>query len=176
MEILTTIWAFLGDNTAEIIAFCALLFTAYQFMVSRHHNKLMVTPHLCLETNYEISDKEYEWEVILKNSGIGPAIINKLAILIDGKELNEVELKKLQTIIEGFLEKPIKGFMFNIYSSGYAIGEKEDDILLSFVVPVNISTKINELENKLDKIDVYIEYKSLYGREYTFDSRIQKNK
>ena len=115
-------------------------------MVSRHHNKLMVTPHLCIEMNPVIIDKEYEWEVILKNSGIGPAFIQKLTILIDGKELKEVDFNNLQTSIENWLEKPVRGFMFNVFRSGYAISEKEDDILLSFMVPVNIPTKINELE------------------------------
>lgn len=176
MGIIEIIWRFFGDNSAEIIAFCALLFTVYQFRAARHHNKLMVTPHLCIETNTEVSNQEYEMEILLKNSGIGPAVVKKFTILLDGKDLGEVDLNKMRSIVDDLLKKNTKGFTFKTYKSGYVMSEKDDDVLLNFIIPINLSTNIKELEKELDKLDLYIEYESLYGSQYTFDSRTQKNK
>jgi len=134
----------------------------------------MVTPHLALETNFGHGDKEYEAEVVLRNNGIGPAFINNFKVLLDGRELNRNEIRNMRSIIQDYYNKSTKEFEFNVFSNGSSISEKETETVLFFVLPTSLADNDQKLEAKLDKIDFYIEYKSLYGQKYVFDSRFKK--
>ncbi len=66
---------FIGEYAAEIIALCALIFTAWNIYIQRKHNILSVRPHLarfvCSDHNGEIGTAKFE----LINNGLGPAFI-----------------------------------------------------------------------------------------------------
>lgn len=169
-------WQFIGNNAAEIIALCALVFTAYQLSVTRKHNKLMVKPHLCLSTNTYADDDGFEFEALIKNNGIGPAVIKKYKLFLDKKELSNTELDSLESIVRNQLQRAVTGFGFIKLNVDYVISEKGEELFLNFTVPTNLNTSLEELKKSIDKFDVYIEYQSIYGQTYTFDSQLQRDK
>lgn len=175
-SIIESIWTLLGDNAAETIALCALLLTVYQFIATRKHNRLMVTPHLCLSTNTSQSDSEYEFEALIKNNGIGPAIIKAFKLYINDKELSVPEIDDLRFKIQDLLQRTINGFSFIVFNIDYVVSEKDEELFLYFSIPIKLNTNVNEFKDQLNKIDLYIEYQSMYGQTYTFDSRIQRKK
>ncbi len=56
-----------------IVAITALLFSGWQLLVQRGHNKLSVKPLLVLEHQW----KDGIRMIFLKNVGLGPAIVNR---------------------------------------------------------------------------------------------------
>lgn len=83
---LSGIWNWLGTNTAEIIASCALVFTTYQAYLSRKHNRISVRPKLALQAERNSQNHTGSIIINLSNSGLGPAEINSYTLELDGKE------------------------------------------------------------------------------------------
>ena len=78
---LATIVAWSRENYEAVVAGCALFLTAYQTHTTRKHNRLSVRPRLVVTSHLEPIETHlpalmYQVRVVLKNAGLGPAIIN----------------------------------------------------------------------------------------------------
>ena len=89
------IWNWLSNNVINVLALCALGLTFWQAYISRVHNKLSVRPHLTLF--FDNSTGGQEFHILLNNNGVGPALIRKSTLIIDG---HEIEGNSLQDKID----------------------------------------------------------------------------
>jgi len=87
---------------AMFTAFMALIVSIYEGYEIRKHNRLSVRPHLITEINIKGIRQE---SIIIKNGGLGPAIINEFEIFANGKKMkswndamNEIKLTKFSSL------------------------------------------------------------------------------
>lgn len=71
-----------------IIALCALGFTVYQAWLTRRHNPLAVMPHLDWSRARRRDENGLALRLLLKNTGIGPAIIQRRAFFFNGATIS----------------------------------------------------------------------------------------
>ncbi|MBA3037825.1 MAG: hypothetical protein FP814_15205 [Desulfobacterium sp.] len=165
---ITTIWKFMGNNVAEIIATCALLFTAFQAYCARKHNTLSVKPHLALSVS---TTKEADASIFsskLVNNGLGPAVIKKSNYLFD-----ESHIKNAFETHE-YLKNTLKEQEFRLSASvifeGQHIPAGESIILLEIRVPVNENLNEDDIEDDikdtLSKFSIGVQYESIYGKKF----------
>lgn len=83
-------------------AFMALIVSIYEGYEIRKHNRLSVRPHLITEINIKGVRQE---SIIIKNGGLGPAIIKEFEIFANGKKMkfwndamNEIKLTKFSSL------------------------------------------------------------------------------
>tara|TARA_R110002051_G_scaffold181774_1_gene251293 strand:+ start:66439 stop:66885 length:447 start_codon:yes stop_codon:yes gene_type:complete len=87
---------------AMFTAFMALIVSIYEGYEIRKHNRLSVRPHLITEINIKGVRQE---SIIIKNGGLGPAIIKEFEIFANGKKMkfwndamNEIKLTKFSSL------------------------------------------------------------------------------
>lgn len=156
---------FLAEQSAEIIALCALFFTAWQAFIQRNHNKISVKPYLCIFTTRDTHNEMGRLQVLLINNGLGPAFINKFQIFIKGQEC------EAETAIEATLGRLAVNSSHTILDDGYAISHNETKVLLSVTFKTKNWEDIDATEEKLNKLDLLIRYSSAYGKQYALDTR-----
>lgn len=167
---ITTIWKVVGDNAAEIIALCALFYTAFQAHATRKHNKLSVKPHITTFSHNYMSPGQVELTSELMNNGLGPAVIKSYKIFQDEIELeiqNSAQVgEKLKEILSG------KTFdhTATIINHGYQVPAGEQRVIFSVTFPINESQTIEDFQEKLEGLSITIEYESIYGQRFKYDS------
>ena len=160
--------------TSISIAVTALFITLYEVHATRKHNKLSVSPKLTFYGE-EATDK-YNFQLQLKNEGLGPAIITSFRIIIDNETIDinsspkswssffdKLAIKKpnhYKTVISPNATLGINGSI-NILYFEY-MGNKDDEIFLK------------NFKKRLPDIKFICEYKSMYGcKEFAeFDGRL----
>lgn len=164
------------SNVEEVLSVCsfvvalsALLFTAWQFIVQRKHNRISVKPHLIRTSRTSKRDNSVSLEVILINNGLGPAYINNFQIFHKGQVCDpNAELKN----VFGDL---IRNSSFTILGDDYAISEKESVVLLSICFTFKTESEVDAVSRKIDEFDILIEYSSAYEKIKPLDSRTKIN-
>lgn len=81
---------------ATIIAVASLAVSIYEGRATRRHNRLSVRPFLRLATTFRTGDTA---GLLLTNAGLGPAVITKTLLWLDGTligEFNEVNVNKVR--------------------------------------------------------------------------------
>ena len=105
-------WQVLVGISTTIIALCALLFTIWQGIQVRKHNRLSCRPHLTTWTHSEEEKGQYSVELI--NNGLGPALIEQFLVKVDGKvvpgEGTEPVEKALEILFPNFHYKSHHSF------------------------------------------------------------------
>ncbi len=155
------LFKFTGEHAATIIAILALLFTIYQGYLTRRHNRLSVKPFLNFTNKYDANNIiQY---CILKNSGLGPAIITNIKVYIpELKKTFEKDAYALEQALEeiGALGK----YQYLNLSLNEPIGEGEElDYLIKHPYPEN---------PELQPVVIYISYKSIYGERLNVENII----
>lgn len=155
---------FLSQYSAEIIALCALFFTAWQACIQRSHNKISVKPLLITHTARHKNNQIGMLELTLTNSGLGPAFIDEFSVLRDGTECNfEEEIKKV-------LGPLADNSSHTLLSAGYAMPHNGSVVLLSVNLPATSWQDMDDLDKKLNVLDLVIKYSSAYGDRFTLDT------
>ncbi len=171
MESAINIWNLIGENVAEVIALCALLFTAYQAHATRHHNRLSVKPHLCTFVNRSQNPGVGILAISLQNNGLGPALINDYKIYLDGKHLEIKNSKEFEKILEDMIGKYKFNHFVTVFGDDYAMPAKERKDILAVQFKIDGEKCFDEIEEKLNHFDVVVSYKSMYGEPGSYDSR-----
>lgn len=171
MECIVKLVNFIGNHAAEIIALCALLFTGYSTYATRRHDRLSVKPHLTTFVHRSQKPGEGFLAISLLNNGLGPALIDSYEILIDGSPL------KIKNSNEA--EKPLREVLgsLNFNHSVTVLGkqysmpanERKDILILQFEAKTN--TDFESVEEKLNRFDLVVKYRSMYGKSFEYDSR-----
>ena len=149
--------------SAVFVSLCALVFTIWQARQTVKHNKLSVRPFL---SHTQIKDIDSEGQPIfssvLKNSGIGPAVIKDFILLYNGEEVSKNSISDFIDFLHEIFGNDIEWFYSFFPDSIVAIDESFD----LFIVSGESAIK------KATEIDIIIRYKSIYGDEiFTLDTQ-----
>ncbi|MBI5203795.1 MAG: hypothetical protein HZA11_02635 [Nitrospirae bacterium] len=158
---------------SSIIALCALLFSFWQGHITRKHNRISVKPHL---TTWEESNpQEGHYKVALHNNGIGPALIKNFTIKVDGEIIEGEKTEKIEKALEILF--PNLGYTSNHswFQEGYAMSANEGKTIveISFQNPEKVNPSV--VKSAIERADVIVEYESMYGEKFTFDSKKLKS-
>ena len=147
-----------------IIAVVALVVAVWQGVITRRHNRLSVTPYLVVACM--VKSRKPQIELSLANRGLGPALIRKIRVKIDGEYVsNNVDLwlEHLKT-----LDIPWEYSQVDFPHEGSFIAADSKQSLL--VVEIN-NDNFNSLElykQLKERFQIEIDYESIYGEEYKF--------
>lgn len=170
---------FLSGHAEAVIAVCALAFTVYQAFLSRRHNRLSVTPHLAIFPNTHSAVSQGVVSVELLNNGLGPAIIKNYQVYFDNRLIADCDHKKLTGFFENLdLIKGQKNVDHHLTTLGQnyamAAGDKKQIVAIKF--PKATKEDIEKYETLLDRFDLVVKYKSMYGKKFTLSTVEEKKK
>lgn len=161
-------WEAIAGFCAVIVALCALWLTISEGRESRKHNKLSVKPHLTTWTSSAAASGRYSVDVI--NNGIGPALIKNFQICVDGMAVEGLGVG----VIENALKKLFPGAAYEAkqgyLAPGYVMSAKERRPVVDIVFLGQPVPKYEEMAQAEKRIRLVIEYESMYGEEYRYDS------
>lgn len=164
VEILKCVWDFLGENVASIIAACAMAITFWQGWLSRKHNELSVSPELGIHWSLNHEPGEIIFE--LKNSGLGPAKIHSYNCKVLGKEISKGD--KNLDMVKLFKKNGYPGVAtvgISIIPGGTYVKEGATSMLLEVKgLPGSSHFDRKDADEIMHKIEIHIEYSSLYGK------------
>lgn len=144
------------------IALTALAVAIWQGILMRRHNRLSLRPHLTFRQMMSEANPQFSLELL--NNGLGPAIIRRFQVLIDGKREEHFEAQGWMALLD------------LIGLKGRAIGTscEPDEFLASGQSlqlikyesqPTPIETR--ELRKALRRIEIHIGYQSVYTDRYS---------
>jgi hypothetical protein len=145
-----------------IIALSVAITTIWQGVLTRRHNRLSVKPILRIDRN--AVKGEYA-SIILRNNGVGPAIINSVEFMVDGltipenvrdpwiEVLNRIGLSDTSIRIQTIISK-----------ESFSAGEKFE--LYKTINPVTEGKEINKIRTAVDRLTILIEYESVYEEQF----------
>lgn len=152
----------LGISTV-IIAVTAILFTWWQILILKKHNRLSVVPILDIEMNL-IPNNELDYRII--NFGIGVAAIKKIEIIIDGNRHTIDTSQKVNEILKILNINDIGIDAAIIHSEAY-IKPGGYLKLFSYFKDNQNETEIIKFINAMRNFQIEIKYESLYEVEKT---------
>ena len=152
--------------TAVLISIGTLLVFLYQTNLVRKQQYMSVFPYLEFE-NHALYSKEYK--LVLKNKGIGPALIISRSVVINDKEYDLDLGMYLEERIT--LEDTMDLLVSNI-SQGNLISEKESVELVA-IQPNTSNSGMEKLHGLIynDSVEFVVQYESVYGERWKVSSR-----
>lgn len=164
---------FISDITLSLsaifVAACALGATLYFSYKTHQHNKLSVKPLISVTTKTDLAKGYFELKLV--NTGIGPAIIDKLT-----RRYNDIEFKTHVDFInhlaieEKYLCKDENRIWGSAVNSKYGLAVKESiDIIKVEGWDEDEATK---LFTKIKGTKIEIKYHTLYNEYNTHESSI----
>jgi len=140
-----------------IIAISALVVSIWQVQMAQRHNKLSVKPYLRFQlSDSDFGDEDFNHQLRLINSGMGPAIINSIDYEVEGRTTRDFVEALVLSGVTGTIGK----HFITTYDPGDVIEEKTQSVLFG----------INDISKKSKTIRIKVVYESLYGD--SFESEI----
>lgn len=167
------VWDFLGDNAANVIAVCAVLFAAYQARLMKIHNRLSVRPRLDRFGEFVAgaNGTESEYTVILRNNGLGPAIISGWKVFLDGKEQALPTAKDVDRFVKTLVPESMRTTTTFI-GKNQVLRASDALVLLKLTLPPMSAEERSILDARIGRIDLVVEYASMYEeRQPPLDTR-----
>ncbi|MCC6726619.1 MAG: hypothetical protein IT258_19110 [Saprospiraceae bacterium] len=153
---------------ASIVSVCALGVSWYQVQLSRQQQLASVWPYLSISGNGTANEKEQAWGIKVTNNGLGPAIIERVELRLDGKTLpSDVFMETLRTENTKTDSLLRLDFTSNDIGSGsvYAAGFTEDWVKFLQVFEGRPPSKTAS-SVYLPRVSLSIYYKSLYDEHW----------
>lgn len=166
METLYSVLCWLGTYSSTIIALCALVFTAYQAVATRKHNKLSVKPHL---TTFSKSNPD-SFTVQLSNNGLGPAIIRNYVLEFDNKPYEFKDSDEATKYLRELLGDLVGELKVAILINGHAISAKDNIDILDITYKHKDHNEFEKLKTIIKRMALRVEYQSIYGNKFTYHS------
>ncbi|MFL1404376.1 hypothetical protein ACJO2E_03395 [Marinobacter sp. M1N3S26] len=104
-------------------------------------------------------------QVLLINNGLGPAYVNQFQIYHKGKQCEP------EAALSAALGELSKNSTRTILGNDYAMPANEKKVLLAITFPATSDEEIASVEEKIDTLDLVIDYSSAYEKMAPFDSR-----
>ena len=149
--------------SAILVGLCALVVSIYEANIFRQQQKASVWP--CLEFSFSTGDG---FSYILKNKGVGPAIIKWVCVKVDGESVKSWG-EYLHNIFDG---DSVKLNFRTSFISDRVISADEEIKLLSFDDPVAIHRVISQM----DRVSFEICYRSIFEDYWIIKSDSSGNK
>ena len=165
-------WQVIIGISSVVIAICAIVVSIRHGVQTRRHNKLSYKPHL---TTWMDSDKDKAfYSVELINNGLGPALIEKFTIKVDGEVMPGKQTEPIEKAMELLLpglnyEKFYKAFLGK--GSSMAAKDKHTIVAIQFSQPYPNHELVEEVFNRAD---IEIAYKSFYGEPFLLSTEDEK--
>lgn len=151
------------------IALSALVVTIWQGILMRRHNRLSLRPHLAFKQTMSEANPQFVLELL--NNGVGPAIIKRFQVLLDEKREEHFEAQGWMALLDlvGLKGKAICGV---IEADEFLAAGQALQIVKYESLPSPVGTR--ELREALRRIEIHVEYQSVYGDRYSthFDVQI----
>jgi len=165
----TLTWQVVTGISSIFIAVCALFISVWHGIVARKHNRLSVRPHLTSWTDDHLNTKGlFRYRVM--NNGLGPALIEKIVLKVDGNEV----IGEGDELIKNALEILLPGRIYTYHSyyaffkKGYSMLPKEN-VVVAEVQFNPIFPNPKKFGERLEKqATLEITYKSFYGERFFF--------
>ena len=164
-----------GTNTQTIIsvasasvALAALFISLWNAWATRCHNRLSVRPNLSIIKH--ILPNSPQLRIIVRNNGLGPAIITGLHIFIDDSKQTFTRATHWQDIVA-------KLRIFGGTINGYAMHDTEslrpgDELLLLEIIDCTKTYNTQDIHTEIARLKIAIDYSSMYGD--TFIEKLRK--
>lgn len=167
-------WDFIGDNAANIIALTAAAVVALQAWLTREHNRLSVRPHLQthIETHTNYQEPAFYYSVELRNNGLGPAILNKWSVFVDGVEQPLPTGKDADSLIKGLIPNFLS-LRTRFFGPDEVMRANDSETILALKLPLMNTAELKDLDKQLSRLGLVVEYTSMYGeKRKPLDTRI----
>ena len=145
--------------SSVFIALSAFILSFRQARSTEKHNRLSLTPHLCITTLYD--QENVHLVADLENTGIGPAILKECLITIDGTEIKELPVDWIQIF---------DNFKFPGTVAGMNLGMDEfiqpgKKYLLLGLESVDKEMTKKDMAKLTQRVKILIKYESVYGEK-----------
>jgi hypothetical protein len=155
-------------------------------MLTRKHDRLSVRPFLFSHTKqyehakYEFADGSIgpalEVNSVLRNVGLGPAIIKKFEIFLDSEPLDILD----RAMVEAAMHDRVFGTHFErlglIHRLPHKFGlrAQDDYEFLHLILRLSSNADLKSFGESLRRFDVRVESESLYGEPEIHDTRLNE--
>ncbi|SMM98369.1 hypothetical protein SPONN_2281 [uncultured Candidatus Thioglobus sp.] len=155
-----------------VTSITAIWFTIKQSKETVRHNKLSLRPFLNAHVD---TTKENQVIVTVKNNGLGTALITKLLIYIDDKEVggrNQVKQAVFNVVNPNIYNYILKDYGL-IDDNGTALAKGDKFILLGYEIEKPHNHTLEDVKPYLRRLSMCIEYESLYEEKFTIPRSIE---
>ena len=151
--------------TGTITAVCALGLSIWEGTQSRRHDRLSVRP--LLSFNHEkLPDGR---ALLVKNNGLGPAILERFQIFVNGSPVNELQEGGWSEVVRLL---GIRGFAEYHYMVGDEVLDSgEERTVLRINCKGWSAAELDVLDNSLLLLKVRFDYKSMYHEHFHKSSK-----
>lgn len=156
--------------SAALIALLALLATAWQSALTRTHNRLSVRPVLVWEKNRTVTDLGTEVSYVVRNCGVGPAIVKDRFFTLAGQRF--VHEGDGAQVVEA-LATAVLAHRFNyrlrqhgLPASDSAIPPGGEHTVAAILFPAACSSTTDDILEATSDVSFTLRYESLYGEPY----------
>lgn len=162
---------FLRTNAALVVSALALFLTINSARATRKHNRLTVQPRLSTftKTNEYPAGGSTVHEITLSNSGLGPAVIKKYEVLLDGNPIEAEQPNDIFVVLAQALAAPFVPSLcsFGLLRKDYVMAK--DEVLKAATITILNATPA-QLE-ELKRVHLRVTYESAYGDSFTYDTK-----
>ena len=152
---------------ATVIALAALGLSVYQAMLSRQHARLSVRP--LLDSELHVSAARERFCLIVTNNGLGPAVIKRWQLLVDGKPYRDLGITRWEQLTDHLkLSKPVS---YSYFEPNSVLAPEESEELIGYAVTVYSREEADRFREAIRRLTIVIEYESMYREAFTFEFR-----
>jgi hypothetical protein len=157
-----------------VIATLALLATGWQAWLAYDHNRLSVRPLLVWHIGRENSPEGASITYVVKNLGLGPAVIKDRYFTKDGARFKPPEMatNEVPAFLDFVLGRQVQYQLkiFGLPGRGAAIPSQGEVVIGKLFFPNTRFEQLAALEELAGDIDFHIEYESMYRQRFTFSA------
>jgi hypothetical protein len=164
----------ISDWVSIFVATLAFGATWWQARINRKHNKISVTPMLVSGNHWERSPKELTVSFVVKNAGVGVALVSDRYFTFEGNRFNPLQA---DSTIEELCALAFKNFLqYHVAHTGL-FGKKARippgaELTIARIVFPNPHPDLREVVVGLtSKIEFHVNYECLYGEKFSFSNR-----
>lgn len=164
---------FNATNLSVFVASIVAIFSAYQALLLRKHNRLSVRPHITTWVRHSEKGGKHYLRLFLENNGLGTAIIKEFKLKFDGKELGaNKEIPALVREIRALVadEDCLSYDNCAILGYGSSLRDGKEIAVVSLTCTPNDTTNMEDFEAFMDRFEIEVRYKSIYGEVFTMSS------
>jgi len=157
----------IGSIVAILIGLFALTVSVWQGYETRNNYRLSVTPKITFYGHWR-NDKMTPG-VYIQNKGLGPAIITKVEVLLDGKivDINSYGENLFYALEKAVFTSGIPQFTLFIMLRDEVIASGENQLFIGLTEKDNNDLIIDNLNKAFSRVSLRIDYLSIYKQKFS---------